>query len=79
LKLAHTDLTTLDFCLWGWMRNEVYKEKVNTRDELVARIMKSAALIRQECQDNLREATCTIAKTVEKCIEVDGGIFEHLL
>jgi len=22
-----------DFCLWGWMKSEVYKEKVNTRDE----------------------------------------------
>ena len=31
-----------DFCLWGWMISEVYKEKVNTRDQLVARIMNSA-------------------------------------
>jgi len=68
-----------DFCLWGWMESEVYKEKVNTRYELVARIMNSAALIKQECQDDLRRATCTIAKRVEKCIEIDGGIFEHLL
>jgi len=30
-----------DFCLWGWMRSKVYKEKVNTRDELVFRIMNS--------------------------------------
>jgi len=30
-----------DFCLWGWMKREVYKEKVNTRDELVASIMNS--------------------------------------
>jgi hypothetical protein len=68
-----------DFCLWGWMKSEVYKEKVNTRDELVARIMNSAALIKQECQDDLRRATRTIARRVEKCIKVDGGIFEHLL
>jgi len=68
-----------DFCLWEWMKNEVYKEKVNTRDELVARIMNSAALIKQECQDDLRKATPTIAKRVQKCVEVDGGIFEHLL
>jgi len=27
------------------MESEVYKEKVNTRDELVARIMNSAALL----------------------------------
>jgi len=61
------------------MKSEVYKEKVNTRDELVARIMNSAALIKQERQGNLRKATRTFAKIAEKCIEVDGGIFEHLL
>jgi len=66
------------FCLWGWMKSEVYKEKVNTRDELVARIMNSAALIKQERQDDLRTATRTVAKRFEKCMEVDGGIFATL-
>jgi hypothetical protein len=62
------------------MKSEVYKEKVNTRDELVTRIMNSAALIKQERQDDLRGATHTFfVKRVEKCIEVDGGIFENLL
>jgi len=55
----------LDFCLWGWMKSEVYKEKVRTRDELVARIMNSAALTKQERQDDLRRATRTIAKRVK--------------
>jgi hypothetical protein len=41
--------------------------------------MKSAALIKQERQDDLRRATRNTAKRVEKCIEVNGGIFEHLL
>jgi len=68
-----------DFFLWGWMKSEVYKEKVNTRDQLVAHIMNSAAIIQQERQDDLRRATRTVAKKVEKCIEFDGGIFEHLL
>jgi activator of 2-hydroxyglutaryl-CoA dehydratase len=61
------------------MKSEVYKEKVNTRDELVARIMNSAALIKQERQVDLRRVICTIAKRDKKCIKVDGGIFEHLL
>jgi len=78
-QLFEVGLTPLDFCLWGWIKSEVYKEKVNTRDELVARITNSAALIMQERQDDLRRATRTVAKKVEKCIEVDGGIFEHLL
>jgi hypothetical protein len=73
------DLTPLDFCLWRWIKHEVYKEKVNTRDKLVARTMNSAVLLTQERQDDLRRATHTVVKRVEKCIEVDGGIFEHLL
>ena len=57
------------------MKSEVYKEKLNTRDELVARIVNSAALIKQERQDDLRRATHTVTKRVEKCIEVDGEDF----
>jgi hypothetical protein len=57
------------------MKRECYKEKVSTRDELVARIMNSAALIKQEHEDDLRRATRTVAKKVKKCTEVDGGIF----
>ena len=48
------------------MKSEVYKEKVNTSDELVARIMNSAAIIKQERQDDLRRATRTIAKRDER-------------
>jgi hypothetical protein len=61
------------------MKSEVYKEKINTKDELVTRIMNSVALIKQEHLDDLSRATRTIAKRVEKCTEVDGGICEHLL
>jgi len=79
IQLFEVGTYRLNFCLWGWIKSEVYKEKVNTRDELVARIMNSAALIKQERQDDLRRATPTIAKKVEKCTEVNGGTFEHLL
>jgi hypothetical protein len=41
IQLLEAGAYRSDFCLWGWMRSEVYKEKVNTRDELVARIMNS--------------------------------------
>jgi hypothetical protein len=62
LKLARTDLNHLDCRLWEWIESEVYKEKANTRDELVARIMNSAALLKQERQDDLRRATRTVVK-----------------
>jgi len=58
-----------DFCLWGRMKSEVYKEKVNTIDELVARIMNSAALINEERQYDLRTATYTIAKRVKSALK----------
>jgi hypothetical protein len=61
------------------MKSKVYKEKLNARDEYVARIMNSAALLKQERQDDLRRSPSTIIKRVKKCIENDGGIFEHLL
>jgi hypothetical protein len=53
-------------------------KKINTREELVVRIMNSVAIIKQKRQDDLRRAARIIAKVVEKCIEVDGGTFEHL-
>jgi len=56
------------------MKSEVYTEKVNTRDELVARIMNSAALIKQERQGDLRRATRNIAKRAKKCIKSMVGI-----
>jgi len=57
------------------MKREVYKEKIKTRDELVAGIMNSAAVIKQERQDDFRRDTRTVARRVEKYIEVDNGIF----
>jgi len=50
IQLSEVGAYRLHFCLWGWMKSEVHKDKVNTRDELVARIMNSAALIKQERQ-----------------------------
>jgi hypothetical protein len=35
-----------DFCLWDWMKSEVYKRKANTPDELLARISDAAEALR---------------------------------
>jgi deferrochelatase/peroxidase EfeB len=55
------------------------QRKSKHKRRMVACIVNSAVLIKQERQDDLRKATRSIVKRVEKCIEVDGGIFEHLL
>ena len=60
------------------MKSEVYKRKVDTRDELVARILDAAACIKKS-EDQLRWKTRDFPTQVAKCTEVDGGIFEQLL
>jgi hypothetical protein len=66
-------VTPLDFCLWGWMKSEIYKSKVDTRDELFARILDPAARIKKS-KDQLRQTTSDLRTRVAKHIEVDGGI-----
>ena len=72
------DLTPLDFCLWGLMKSEVYRKKVDTRDELLVNIQGVIACIKGR-QDAIRRTTRHVLTRVAKCIDVDGGIFEHLL
>jgi hypothetical protein len=42
-----------DFCLWDWMNREIYKTRVDTRDEMFARILNAAARIKKR-EDQLR-------------------------
>jgi hypothetical protein len=58
------------------MKSEVYKKNVETRDEVLARILDSAARIKK-LEDQLRRTTRDLRTRVAKCIEVDVGIFEH--
>jgi hypothetical protein len=57
------------------MRSEVYKRKVDTPDELLARILDAAASIKTR-EDQLRRTTHDFPTRVAK---VDGGICGHLL
>jgi hypothetical protein len=58
----------LDFSLWGWMKSEVYKTKVDAPDELLARILDAAACIKIR-EDELRRTTRDLSTRVAKCIE----------
>ena len=42
-----TDLTPLDFCLWRWIKSDIYKRNVDKRDELLVRILCAAARIKK--------------------------------
>ena len=69
------DVTPLDIYLCGWMNSQVYKSKVNTPDEMLARILDAAASIKK-CEDQLRRTTRDLRTRVAKCTEVDGVDFE---
>ena len=69
--------TSLDFCLWGWMKSEVYNRNVDTRDELLARTLDAAAPTDQR-QDHVRRTARDLRTRVAKCTEFGGGIYERL-
>jgi hypothetical protein len=59
------------------MKGEVYKTKVDTRDELLARILAAAARTKER-EEQLRRTTQHRTR-VAKCTVAGGGIFGHLL
>ena len=67
----------LDFRIWGWMKNEVYRTKTDTRDEVLYLITDITSI--KERQDALRRVTCHILTRVAKCNDADRGIFEYVL
>jgi hypothetical protein len=70
------DVTPLDFCLWLLIKSEVYKRKVDTRDELLARILDAATRIKAKNNSDVQQAIW--GTRIEKCMEDGGRIFEHL-
>jgi hypothetical protein len=49
---------------------------VNTRDELLARILVAAASVNKR-EDQLRQMTRDLRTRVAKCTEIEDGIFEY--
>jgi hypothetical protein len=52
---------------------------VDTGDELQTGILDPAAHIKKKREDQLRRTTRDFRTRVAKFVEVDGGMFEHLL
>jgi len=64
--------------LWDWIKSEIYKSRVDTRNELLPRILVAAASIEKH-EDQLRRTTRDLQTRGAERNEVDGGIFERLL
>ena len=68
---------SLDFCLCHWLNRQVYKRNVDTRDELLARILDDAAHIDRRA-DQLKRNIHDLRTQFAQPIMADSGIFEHL-
>lgn len=69
------DLTAPDFCLWGYLKEKVYKQEPTTRENMIERIRNACA----EIQPNtLLSCVQSFEMRINKCIEVAGHHFEHL-
>ena len=68
------DQTPFDSCLWVWMKSEVYKRKVDKRDEFLAHILDAAASIKKH-DDRLRRSARDLRTRVAGYTEVERGFF----
>jgi len=72
------DLSLLDYCVWGWMKELVYSVKVGTRDALLGRILDAADRIRHR-QRKLQRATRAVHNRAAASVAAGGSIFENQL
>jgi len=71
------DLNPLDYHVWGYMKAMMYARKVNTREELLQRILSAARSINNAAL--LRKVTSSLVTRVRKCIHADGGHLRQLV
>ena len=65
-----SDLTPMDFFIWGEMKYLVYETPIDTPEELVAHVAEAAAIIRE---------TQSFERRYQLCINVNGRHFKQLL
>jgi len=72
------DLTPLDNFLWGYLKNEVYKERSQNLEDLRDRIQRSIDALNEEHPEYICNALLKLEEDYRKCIENNGGHFQHL-
>ena len=65
---------SLDFYLWGWVKSEIYRRKLDTRGELLARIVDAAAKIKKH-ENQIMRTTHGLRTPLAKCTGLHCGIF----
>ena len=72
---ARSDLTPLDYYLWGYLKSKVYSTQPQSLDELQNRILQEATLIDREM---IRNTATHFYNRIAFCPEAEGFQFEHL-
>ena len=71
---ATTDLTPIDFFLWGFLKNKVYATKPETIDELQVAIERECAQIPNEM---ILDVCDSVASRCQQCLDQNGHLFEN--
>lgn len=72
------DFNPIDYHVWGYLKSKVYSTEINTREELLQRIEDACEELKND-QAMIRKSIRHLTKRAQKCIEQNGGHFEHLL
>ena len=68
------DMTSLDFFLWGYIKNNVYKNNLKDLDDLKIKIIQEIRSIEKE---TLKNVFSEFEKRLSFCISVEGNTFEQ--
>ena len=76
VNVKSPDLTPLDFFLWGFVKNHVYRTPVIDRNDLVHRIENAFQLVTRNMLEHVNE---NIVKRARACVAAGGNNFEYFL
>jgi hypothetical protein len=76
VTISFAGFDTSGLFLWGYVKERVFQEIPTTREDMMERIQQAFAAIRRETQRNVRGS---FYSRIEKCVEVNGRNFEHLI
>ena len=70
------DLSSSDFYFWGTLKQKVYANNPHILDQLKENITNA---IRRITREELQAVSANVVKRAQKCIDVNGKHFQHLL
>lgn len=73
------DLSPLDYFLWGFLKNRLFKNVPHDINNLRQNLILEVTALRARGRVIQRAVTNNLRKRMRKCIEMQGGLFEHLL